>query len=129
VNRATLEWYELLARSLAWLAGIVLVLAAVAAIVIAGSDSTAPIFGDIEKQGRGVAALAALAGGITAAGLLAAAGAILRVLVAERLERLGPAPERGSGAAQEQLPFDVEAGEGRAARAPRESEPRGRERR
>lgn len=119
MNRATLEWYELLARSLAWLAGIVLVLAAVAAIVIAGSDSSAPIFGDIEKQGRGVAALAALAGGITAAGLLAGAGAILRVLVADRLERLGPAGERGDGSDQEQLPLDVEAGDERPARPSR----------
>lgn len=116
MNRATLEWYELLARSLGWLAAIVLVLAAVAAIVIAGSDSPAPVFGEIEKQGRGVAALAALAGGITAAGLLAGAGAILRVLVADRIERLGPAPERGEGTAQEQLPFDVEAAGERPSR-------------
>jgi hypothetical protein len=39
MNRATLEWYELLARSLTWVAAIVLLLAAIAAIVIAGSDS------------------------------------------------------------------------------------------
>jgi hypothetical protein len=116
MNRATLEWYELLARSLTWLAWIVLLLAAVAAVVIAGSDSAAPIFGDIERQGRGVAALASLGGGITAAGLLAASGAILRVLVSDRLDRLGPAPEEKRGSEQEQLPFDVEASGGRQAR-------------
>ena len=72
MNRATLEWYELLARSLTWVAAIVLLLAAIAAIVIAGSDSAEPLFGDIEKQGRGVASLAALGSGLTGAGLLAA---------------------------------------------------------
>ncbi len=94
MNRATLEWYELLARSLTWIAGIVLLLSAVAAIVIAGSENSAPLLEDLEKQGRGVAALWALGGGLTAAGLLAAAGAILRLLVTERLERLGPARRR-----------------------------------
>jgi len=106
MNRATLEWYELLARSLTWVAGIVLLLSVVAAIVVAGSENAAPILEDLEKQGRGVAALGALAGGLTAAGLLAAAGAILRLLVTERLERLGPAA--GSGSDPEQLALDDE---------------------
>ena len=119
MNRATLEWYELLARSLTWVAAIVLLLAAIAAIVIAGSDSAEPLFGDIEKQGRGVASLAALGSGLTGAGLLAAAGAILRVLVTERLERLGPAPERAAAEAQEQLPFDAEASGTRSERKSR----------
>ncbi len=119
MNRATLEWYELLARSLTWVAAIVLLLAAIAAIVIAGSDSAEPLFGDIEKQGRGVASLAALGSGLTGAGLLAAAGAILRVLVTERLERLGPAPERGAAEAQEELPFDAEASGTRSERRSR----------
>lgn len=115
MNRATLEWYELLARSLMWIAGVVLLLAVVGAIVIAGSENSAPLLEDLEKQGRGVAALAALGGGLAAAGLLAAAGAILRLLVTERLERLGPAP-RAEGAAQEQLALEdgPSAGERRA---------------
>jgi hypothetical protein len=110
MSRATLEWYELLARSLIWIAGIVLVLAAVAAVVIAGSDNAAPLFEDLEEQGRGVAALTALGGGLGIAGLLAAAGAILRLLVTDRLERLGPAPERGRGGEQLALEPDERDG-------------------
>jgi len=105
MNRATLEWYELLARSLMWIAGIVLLLSVVAAIVVAGSENSAPLLEDLEKQGRGIAALAALGGGLASAGLLAAAGAILRILVTDRLERLGPEPGAG-GSAQEQLALD-----------------------
>ena len=69
---------------------------------------------DLEKQGRGVAALAALGGGLTAAGLLAAVGAILRMLVTERLERLGPAPNGRTP--PEQLPLDDEPPGGASAR-------------
>ena len=107
MNRGTLEWYELLARSLIWAAGIVLLLAVIGAIVAAGSDNAAPLLEDIEQQGRGFAALASLGGGLTAAGVLAGLGAILRVLVVERLEKLGPAPDAPSrsDAAQEELPL------------------------
>jgi len=124
MNRATLEWYELLARSLTWVAGIVLLLSAVAAIVIAGSENSAPLLEDLEKQGRGVAALWALGGGLTAAGLLAAAGAILRLLVSERLERLGPASAAGRAGAGEQLPLGGESSEDEAPRSPRRRERR-----
>ena len=94
MNRATLEWYELLARGLVWAAGIVLLLSIVAAVVIAGSDNAIPLFPDAERQGRGIAALASLGGGLTSAGLLGGLGAILRLMVAERLEKLGPVLER-----------------------------------
>ena len=94
MNRATLEWYELLARGLVWAAGIVLLLSIVAAVVIAGSDNAVPLFPDAERQGRGIAALASLGGGLTSAGLLGGLGAILRLMVAERLEKLGPVLER-----------------------------------
>ena len=116
MNRGALEWYELLARSLIWAAGIVLLLAVIGAIVAAGSDNAAPLLEDIEQQGRGFAALASLGGGLTAAGLLAGLGAILRVLVVERLEKLGPAPDAPghSDAAQEELPL---ADAGRRERA------------
>ena len=116
MNRGALEWYELLARSLIWAAGIVLLLAVIAAIVVAGSDNAAPLLEGVEQQGRGFAALAALGGGLTAAGLLAGLGAILRVLVAERLAKLGPAPEAAGrpDAAQEELPL---ADAGRRERA------------
>ncbi len=97
MKRGTLEWYEQLARGLIWVAGIVLLLSVIGAITVAGSDNAAPLLEDIEQQGRGFAALASLGGGLTAAGLLAGIGAILRVLVVERLERLGPAPKPGAG--------------------------------
>lgn len=94
MNRPTLEWYEQMSRSLVWAGAVVLLLAVVAAIIIAGSDSAAGILGEeVERQGRGVFALASLGGGLTCAGLLAGVGAILRLLVSERLEKLGPAPE------------------------------------
>ena len=124
MNRATLEWYELLARSLTWIAGIVLLLSAVAAIVIAGSENSAPLLEDLEKQGRGVAALWALGGGLTAAGLLAAAGAILRLLVTERLERLGPAAAAGRAGAGEPLPLGGDSSEDEPPRSPRRRERR-----
>jgi hypothetical protein len=116
MNRGTLEWYELLARSLIWAAGIVLLLSVIGAIVAAGSDNAAPLLEDVEKQGRGFAALAALGGGLTAAGLLAGLGAILRVLVTDRLAKLGPAADAASrpDAAQEELPL---ADAGRRERA------------
>jgi hypothetical protein len=116
MNRGTLEWYELLARSLIWAAGIVLLLAVIGAILAAGSDNAAPLLEDVEKQGRGFAALAALGGGLTAAGLLAGLGAILRVLVVDRLAKLGPAPDAPgrADAAQEELPL---ADAGRRERA------------
>ncbi len=95
MNRTTLEGYEQLARALVWAAGVVLVLGIVGAIIIAGSDDALPLFEDVERQGRGVAALASLAWGVAAAGVLAGLGAILRLLVTDRLERLGPAAEPG----------------------------------
>lgn len=94
MSRAALEWYDLLARGLLWAAGIVLALALIAAVVTAGSDSTLPLLEEAERQGRGFIALAALGGGVTSAGLLAGLGAILRMLVTERLARLGDEPER-----------------------------------
>ncbi len=91
MSRSTLEWYEQIARGLLWAAAVVFVLAVIAAILIAGSDEALPPFEDVERQGRGVAALASLAWGVTAAGVLVALGAILRLLVSERLARLEPA--------------------------------------
>jgi ABC-type Fe3+ transport system permease subunit len=98
VSRSTLEWYEQMARGLVWAAGVVLVLSVVGAIIIAGSDNALPLFEDVERQGRGVAALASLGIGLTSAGLLAGIGAILRLMVTDRLEKLGPAPETSTPA-------------------------------
>lgn len=90
MDRNTLEWYDLLARGLLWIAGIVLLLAIVAAVVVAGSDNAVGFAPEAEEQGRGFVALASLGGGAAAAGLLAGLGAILRLLVADRLSALPP---------------------------------------
>ncbi len=108
MNRASLEWYELLGRCLIWVAGIVLLLSAIGAIVIGSSSTTVPILSDIQQQGQGIAAIAALGGGLTSSGLLAGVGAILRLMATERLDKLGPAPEdraRNEDPDQEQLPL------------------------
>jgi hypothetical protein len=94
MSRSTLEWYEQLARWLVWAGFVVLLLSIAGAILIAGSDSALPGFEDVERQGRGIFALASLGGGLAAAGLLAGVGAILRVLIADRLAALpDPDPE------------------------------------
>ena len=87
----TLEWLEILARALFWAAAAVLVLSFVAAVGIVGSDSALPGFEDVQREGRTIAAIAALGGGIAAAGVLSGLGGILSLLVADRIERLGPA--------------------------------------
>lgn len=119
MNRSTLEWYEQLARGLVWAAGVVLALSVVGSIIIAGSDNALPLFEDVERQGRGVAALASLAWGVTAAGILAGIGAILRLLVSDRLERLGPAPS----ASKDEEPRASKASERPAARNPERPAP------
>ena len=90
MERQTLEWYDLLARGLLWTAGIVLLLSIIGAVVIISSETALPLLEDAERQGRGVAALASLGGGFAAAGILAGIGAILRLLVADRIALLGP---------------------------------------
>ncbi|MBA2523921.1 MAG: hypothetical protein H0V25_11430 [Solirubrobacterales bacterium] len=100
MSRSTLEWFELLARSLIWAAGIILTLSLIGAVMIAGSDNALPFAEAAERQGKGIAALASLGAGLTAAGVLAGLGAILRTLLADRLERLeaeGPETDDDSG--------------------------------
>lgn len=93
MSRSTLESYELLARGLLLTAGIVLLLSLVGVVVITGSDNALPVDENVARQGRGIGALVSLTGGLTAAGLLAGLGAILRLMVSERLERLDPEPD------------------------------------
>jgi hypothetical protein len=81
VDARTTEWLQILARALVWGGAAVLVLSIVGAIQIAASDSSLGISPDFEEQSRGVVALGALGAGITAAGVLAGLGAILRVLL------------------------------------------------
>lgn len=101
MQRRTLEWLETLAKALYGAALVVLVLSLVGAAGIAGSDSALPLLEDVQREGRTIAALGALGGGIAAAGVLSGLGAILALLVADRLERTPAAdapatPEPGS---------------------------------
>jgi hypothetical protein len=75
------EQLRLLVRILFAMAAAVLVLSVAGAIQIASSNSDIPIFGDIQQQNRGVAALAALGGGIVGAGVLAGLAGILTALL------------------------------------------------
>ena len=81
MDARTTEWLLVLSRALVWAAGAVLVLAIIGAIQIATSDTGLGFNPDFEEQSRGVVALGALAAGITAAGVLAGLGSILRVLL------------------------------------------------
>ena len=63
------------------MAAAVLVLSVAGAIQIGTTDSDIPIFGDIQQQNRGIAALAALGGGIVGAGVLAGLAGILTALL------------------------------------------------
>ena len=89
MSRPALEWFELLAKGLIWAAGIVLALSVIGAIAVVGSNSSLPLSEDVQREGRGFVAIGALAGGVAAAGILSGLGAILRLMVADRLERLG----------------------------------------
>jgi glycine/D-amino acid oxidase-like deaminating enzyme len=87
VDERTLEWLELLGRVLQFAAIAVLVLATIGAIAIATSSSNLPLVGELQEENRGTIALFAFGTGITSAGVLAALGGILLLLVAERRER------------------------------------------
>ena len=84
MDQRTLEWLQLLARGLIWGAVAVFVLSLIGAIQIATSNNELGIAPEFEKQSRGIVALAALGGGLTAAGILAGLGAILHVLLDAR---------------------------------------------
>jgi hypothetical protein len=84
VDERTVEWLRLLANALVWAAGVVLVLSVVGAIQIATSENEIPIFTQIQEESRGIAAVGALGAGITAAGVLAGLGAILRLMLEAR---------------------------------------------
>lgn len=88
MQRATLEWYETLGRALIWGAGLVLLLSVIAAVAVVSSESSLPLSEDVQREGRGFAAIAGLGAGFAAAGILSGVGAILRLMVADRLERL-----------------------------------------
>jgi hypothetical protein len=87
MSEQELARYDLIGRTLIWLAAAVFVLSVIGALVIATSDTTIPFAEDAERQGRGIFALASIGGGIAAGGVLAGLGAIVSLLVANRRER------------------------------------------
>jgi len=98
VDLRTLELFRLLSSALLWGAAAVIVLAVIGAIAIASSQNELGLLAEnVEREGRAVAAIAALAGGITGAGILAGLGAILRLLLA-REEGDGGAARTGGDA-------------------------------
>jgi hypothetical protein len=84
VDERTVEWLRVLARALVWGAGVVLALSVIGMIQIATTETEVPFFTPVERESRAIAVVGALGGGITAAGILAGLGAILRVLLEAR---------------------------------------------
>jgi hypothetical protein len=80
----TREWLEVLAKGLFWAAALVLVLSVIGAITVATGEEALVVFERLEEQSRASLAIASVAGGITGAGILAALGGILTILLAPR---------------------------------------------
>ena len=73
---------RVLAIALFWAAGLVLLLSVIGAITVASTDQSLGLFApEVEKEGRGLVAVAALGGGFTSAGVLAGLGGILTALL------------------------------------------------
>jgi hypothetical protein len=88
VDARTLDWLDTLGRGLLWAAVAVIGLSVIGAIAILTTDTAVGLFEDVQRQGRGILAVGAFGGGLTASGVLAGLGAIVRLEVAERRERV-----------------------------------------
>ncbi len=86
MDKRTLAWLDLLGRALLWGAVAVLGLAFIASVAIVTSDSIGFFQENVERQGRGIVAIASFGGGLAAAGVMAGLGALVRLKVAERLD-------------------------------------------
>jgi hypothetical protein len=86
VSDERLELLRLLARLLFAAAATVLAFSVVGAIMIASTDNAVPGLETLQRQSRGIGALAALGGGVLGSGVLAGLAGILTVLL-EREER------------------------------------------
>jgi hypothetical protein len=71
-----------------WGAVAVLGLSVIGALSILTSDNAVFLDENIQRQGRGILAVGTFGGGLAAAGVLAGLGAIVRLKVAERRDRL-----------------------------------------
>jgi hypothetical protein len=87
MDERSLELLDVLARALMVGAVVVLVLSVVGAIAIGSSESSIPGFDELQRENRGVVAVATVGAGIAGAGVMAGLGAILRLMIAERRER------------------------------------------
>ena len=87
MDARTLDWLDTLGRGLMWAAVAVLGLSLIGAVAILTTDSVVGLFEDVQRQGRAILAVGAFGGGLTASGVLAGLGAIIRLKVAERRER------------------------------------------
>lgn len=88
MNPRTLGMLDTLGRALMWAAVAVIGLTVIGVTAII-SSATAVGFLDeeIQRQGRGILAIGAFGGGLTAAGILAGLGALVRLKVAEHRKR------------------------------------------
>ena len=87
MDARTLDWLDTLGRGMMWAAVAVLGLSVIGAVAILTTDSVVGLFEDVQRQGRAILAVGAFGGGLTASGVLAGLGAIIRLKVAERRER------------------------------------------
>lgn len=122
MDHRTAARFDLLSRGLMLSAAVVLSLSLISAIAISTSDNTLPFFEDLQRESRGIAAIATFGGGLAAAGVLAGLGAILQLLLLDRTARLAPEPEaeeEGSeeaGPKEEESPASRRSGTARSAR-------------
>jgi hypothetical protein len=89
VDARTLDWLDILGRGLLWGAVAVLGLSVIGAVAILTTDSVVGLFEDVQRQGRAILAVGAFGGGLTAGGVLAGLGALIRLEVAEHRQRRG----------------------------------------
>jgi hypothetical protein len=89
VDARTLDWLDILGRGLLWGSVAVLGLSVIGAVAILTTDSVIGLFEDVQRQGRAILAVGAFGGGLTASGVLAGLGAIIRLEVAEHRQRRG----------------------------------------
>lgn len=91
MDERTIEWLTLLARALFGAAALALLLSVIAAVAIAGSESSVPGLDEVQRENRGVFAIGALGAGLTASGVLAGIAGIIRLLLDERERTIPPA--------------------------------------
>lgn len=89
MDARTLDWLDILGRGLLWGSVAVIGLSVIGAIAILTTDSVIGLFEDVQRQGRAILAVGAFAGGLTASGVLAGLGAIIRLEVADHRQRRG----------------------------------------